>query len=73
MRFDHSSWMGLRWLKEQQNGFIGTTKYNILYIYMPECVSVRIYSKAISELRHENTEKTQPKEAWETQMLECWC
>ena len=30
---------------------------------MPECVSVRIYSKAISELRHENTEKTQPKEA----------
>ena len=30
---------------------------------MPECVSVRIYSNAISELRHENTEKTQPKEA----------
>ena len=44
--------MGLRWLKEQQNGFIGTTKYNILY--MPVCVCVRIYSEAISTLRHEN-------------------
>ena len=69
MRFDHSSWMGLRWLKEQQNGFIGTTKYNILY--MPVCVCVRIYSKVISMFRHENTEKTQPKEAWETKMFEC--